>query len=96
MSYPILLLTLAGLLVPLVSYADCRDADAIAAGEALAQSYFKKSEVFHRGYVQKVHNTSGHKEVAAYVKTGQRHYSIFSLVDENCRARFIKRTRQND
>ncbi len=96
MIKPVLFYALALLSIPLISNAQCRDADAIAAGEGLAQSYFKDSEVFHRGFVQKVHNPSGHKEVAAYVKTGNKHYSIFSLVDENCQAKFIKRTRQND
>lgn len=96
MLKPVLFYTLAFLFTPQVVYAECRDIDAIAAGEALAQSYFKSSEIFHRGFVQKVHNPSGRKEVAAYVKTGDRHYSVFSLVDENCEAKFIKRTRQND
>lgn len=84
------------LFLPLTSVAECRDIDAIAAGETLAKSYFKKAEIFHRGYVQKVHNPSGHKEVAAYVQTGDKRYSVFSVVNENCQARFIKRTRQND
>lgn len=77
--------------------AECRDIDAIAAGEALAKSYFNAPKIFHSGRVLKVHHPSRHKEVSAYVQTGDgRHYSIFSLVDENCQARFIKRTRQND
>src|SRR5690554_1258809 len=97
MLKPVLFYTLAFLFTPpQVVYAECRDINAIPAGEALAQSYFKSSEIFHRGFVQKVHNPSGRKEVAAYVKTGDRHYSVFSLVDENCEAKFIKRTRQND
>lgn len=96
MLKPVFFYALVLLFTPQIVYAECRDIDAIAAGEALAQSYFKKSEIFHRGFVQKVHNPSGHKEVAAYVKTGSLHYSIFSLVDENCQAKFIKRTRQND
>lgn len=96
MLKPMPALALILLLWPLQSLAQCRDVDAIAAGETLAKSYFKKAEIFHKGYVQKVHNPSGDKEVAAYVKTGNKHYSIFSVVNENCQARFIKRTRQND
>lgn len=84
------------LLVSPSAVALCRDKDAIAAGETLAKSYFKKAEIFHKGVVKKVHSPSGHKEIAAYVKTGDKRYSIFSVVDESCKARFIKRTRQND
>ena len=77
--------------------AECRDIDAIAAGETLAKSYFNAPKIFHPGRVLKIHHPSRHKEVSAYVQTADgRHYSIFSLVDENCQARFIKRTRQND
>lgn len=86
------------LLLPFsASYAECKDRDAVAAGEAKAKSYFgKKAEIFHAGKVKSVHHPSKHKEVAAYVKYGEKRYSIFTLVDENCSARFIKRTRQND
>jgi len=91
----VLLLLLASIMAS-SSFAYCSDRDAIAAGEALGRSYFKKSEVFHLGKVLKVHHPSRDKEVAAYIKTGEKHYSIFSLVDESCQARFIKRTRQND
>lgn len=89
--FPVLLLVLS-----LPATAECRDRDAIAAGEEHARSYFKKADVFHPGRVLKVHHPSRHKEVAAYVQTGDKRYSIFTLVDENCRARFIKRTRQGD
>ena len=90
-------LVLFMLLLPMLAVAECRDRDAIAAGEAKAKSYFgKKAEIFHAGKVKSVHHPSKHKEVAAYVKYGEKRYSIFTLVDENCSARFIKRTRQND
>lgn len=88
------LLLLMSFAVP--ALAECRDRDAIAAGEEKGMSYFRKAEIFHAGRVMKVHHPSRHKEVAAYVKTGEKRYSIFTLVDENCRARFIKRTRQGD
>lgn len=78
-------------------WAQCPDRDAIAAGEALALSYFKSATIFHQGRVLKVHNPSKNKEVAAYVEVNDgRHYSIFSVVNDQCQARFIKRTRQND
>lgn len=78
------------------AYALCRDIDAIDAGNEKAKSFFKQAEIFHPGKVQKVHHPSKKKEVASYVKTGEKHYSIFTLIDENCQAQFRKRTRQGD
>jgi hypothetical protein len=54
------------------------------------------AEIFHPARVLKVHHPSRRKEVASYVKTGEKHYSIFTLIDADCNARFIKRTRQGD
>jgi hypothetical protein len=75
----------------------CSDRDAISAGNDKALSYFgKQGEIFHVARVLKVHHPSRHKEVASYVKVKAKRYSIFTLVDVDCNARFIKRTRQND
>ncbi len=77
--------------------AECRDRDAKAAGDALAKSYFRGNPtIFYPAKVFKRHWPSLHKEVASYVQIGNYKYSIFSLVDLECKARFIKRTRQND
>lgn len=76
--------------------AECRDLDAMAAANKKAASYFKEGEVFHPAAVQKVHHPSRKKEIASYIKIGQKRYSIFTLVDENCQVQFRKRTRQND
>ena len=76
--------------------AECRDFDAMAAANKKAASYFKEGEVFHPAAVQKVHHPSRKKEIASYIKIGQKRYSIFTLVDENCQVQFRKRTRQND
>lgn len=78
------------------SIAECRDMAAMKAGNDKALSYFKDSSVFHPAVIQKVHHPSRKKEVASYIKTGQKRYSIFTLVDENCVAVFRKRTRQGD
>lgn len=77
-------------------FSQCRDLDAIAAGNKKAISYFKGGEVFHPAVIQKVHHPSRKKEVASYIKSGQKRYSIFTLVDEECVAVFRKRTRQGD
>ena len=75
----------------------CSDLDAKAASDEKALSYFRQQgEIFHPARVFKKHNTSRHKEVASYVKVKAKRYSIFTLVDVDCNARFIKRTRQND
>jgi hypothetical protein len=76
--------------------AECRGKDAMAASEALAKGYFKDALIFHPSRVLKVHSPSGKREVASYVQTGDKRYSIFTLVSEQCEARFIKRTRQKD
>ena len=85
------------ILFALPAEAECRDRDAIAASDTKALSYFgTKGEIFHPGRVQKVHNPSRFKEVASYVKVGDKHYSIFTLVTTDCKAQFRKRTRQGD
>lgn len=74
----------------------CRDREAWAASDELAKGFFNGAEVFQRAKVTKVHHPSRRKEVASYIKTGDKHYSIFTLVDDNCQAVFRKRTRQGD
>lgn len=75
----------------------CPDRDAKSASDDKALSYFRKQgEIFHVARVLKKHHPSRDKEVASYVKVGDKHYSIFTLVNPDCEARFIKRTRQGD
>ena len=74
----------------------CSDTDATAASESLAQSFFQQSELFEKSRVLKEHSPSHKKEVVSYVKTQDRSYSIFTLVNTQCEAYFVKRTRQND
>ncbi|MCY0963604.1 hypothetical protein [Parathalassolituus penaei] len=90
------LLGLMLMLMAMPMQAECRDLDAMAASDKLAKGYFKDGAVFHPARVLKVHSPSGRKEIASYVKTGDKRYSIFTLVDEDCKARFMKRTRQQD
>ena len=75
----------------------CSDLDAKAASDQKALSYFRQQgEIFHPARVLKKHHPSRDKEVGSYVKVGERYYSIFTLVNPACEARFIKRTRQGD
>ncbi len=83
-------------LLAAVSYAECRDFDAMAAADKKAKSFYKNGKVFHPAAIQKIHHPSRKKEVASYIKTGEKHYSIFTLVDHDCKVEFRKRTRQND
>lgn len=75
---------------------ECRDFDAMAAADKKAKSFYKNGKVFHPAAIQKIHHPSRKKEVASYIKTGEKHYSIFTLVDHDCKVEFRKRTRQND
>lgn len=98
-TFPYVLLTLfiiVSCTYSSLSNAACRDFDAIAAANKKALSFFKSAEVFHPAVIQKIHNPSGKKEVASYIKVGEKRYSIFNLVDENCKVEFRKRTRQAD
>lgn len=75
----------------------CSDRDAKVASDDLALGFFRQQgNVFHPARVLKKHSPSRAKEVASYIEVGERRYSIFTLVDVECQARFIKRTRQND
>ncbi|HBS41478.1 MAG TPA: hypothetical protein DEA26_02270 [Oceanospirillales bacterium] len=76
---------------------ECRDADAKAASDAKALGFFRRQgEVFRPAKVLKLHLPSRTKEVASYIRVGEKHYSIFTLVNPDCEAHFIKRTRQGD
>ncbi|MFT4764207.1 MAG: hypothetical protein ACI9OH_001301 [Oleispira sp.] len=96
---PYLSVIVTALFITLLSsevMAECRDYDAIDAANKKAASYFKNGEVFHPAVVQKIHHPSRKKEVASYIKTGDKRYSIFILVDQECGVQFRKRTRQYD
>jgi len=68
--------------------------DAKAAADALALGYYKNGSVFRGAVVYIRHHPSGNKEVASYVKIGDKHYTVVSLVFDDCRAEFRKRTRR--
>jgi hypothetical protein len=84
------------LAVAMSAAAECRDRDAMAASDDLAQRLMLKDEIFNTAKVLKVHHPTKRKEIASYIKAGQRYYSIFTLVDEDCNAVFRKRTRWYD
>lgn len=100
LKLPVLIMRYATVLIlclfSAVLLAECRDLAAIEAANKKALSYFKDGSVFHGAVIQKVHHPSRKKEVASYIKTGEKHYSIFTLVDEDCGVVFRKRTRQWD
>ncbi|MBJ7556897.1 hypothetical protein [Marinomonas spartinae] len=71
----------------------CSDINAIQASNKLAEK-LTGGKVFKEGEVLKVNLPSYTKEVASYiyVKPDGLYYSIFTLVNTKCVARFIKRT----
>jgi len=75
-------------------YAICSDEDARAAADAVALGLYKNGSVFRRAVVYTRHHPSGNKEVASYVKIDDKHYTLVSLVFDDCRAEFRKRTRR--
>jgi hypothetical protein len=83
--------------VPVQALPVCSDRDSKVASDDYALGLFRKQgEIFRPARVFKRHHTSRHKEVASYVSVRDKYYSIFTLVDIDCNARFIKRTRQGD
>jgi hypothetical protein len=84
------------ILLPQRLWAECRDYDAIDAANKKAESYYKEGRIFHPAAVLKIHHPSRKKEVASYIKTGDTRYSLFFLIDHECKVAFMKRTRQQD
>jgi len=68
--------------------------DAKAAADTLALGLYRSGSVFRGAVVYIRHQPSGSKEVASYVKIGDEHYTVVSLVFDDCRAEFRKRTRR--
>ena len=87
------LLLVSALLASASVEAMCRDAQARTASNEKALSYFKKGETFQAAKILKVHHPSGVREVASYVKNKGMSYVIFTQVNQECVAKFIKRTR---
>ena len=76
-----------------LAHGECRDRAAIGASDEFAKSLFREADIFHPGKVLKHHHPEARKEIASYVQTGDKKYSIFTLVDAECQAVFRKRTR---
>lgn len=76
------------------AWAQCSDIDARAAADAVALGLYKNGSVFRSAVVFTRHHPSGNKEVASYIKVEDKHYTLVSLVYEDCQAEFRKRTRR--
>lgn len=82
-----LLLTTSG-----YAAAECPDFKAKNAADLLSKAFLgKNSSVFQPAVVLKRHHPSRQKEVASYIKAGKQYYTMFSIVNGNCKAFFIKR-----
>ena len=85
--------TLASILLSTTAIAECPDYQAKMAADELSKAFLgKNSEVFQAAVVLKRHHPSHQKEVASYIKTGERYYTMYSIVNGSCKALFIKRT----
>ncbi|REG85738.1 hypothetical protein [Marinomonas pollencensis] len=73
------------------SWAECSDFEATKAADKVAEKYLK-GKIFQRAEVLKVHSPSKRKEIASYVKSDALYYTIFSLVNSQCKVQIIKRT----
>ncbi|MEL0624430.1 hypothetical protein V6238_15170 [Marinomonas arenicola] len=86
-----LLMTLFTLMISSSSWSACNDYDAKNAADKVAEKFIK-GKVFHQAEVLKVHRPSNRKEIASYIKTNNLYYTIFSLVNSQCKVQIIKRT----
>lgn len=88
----LLTILLTTLLYASPSFAECSDGKAKVAANELSIAFLgKKSELFQPAVVLKRHHPSKQKEVASYVKAGSQYYTMFSIVNAQCQAAFIKR-----
>ena len=77
-----------------VAFAECSDFDAKLAADKAGQKLME-GKTFKNALVLKKHLPSKRKEVASYVyvKADDLYYSVFFLVNSDCKTQFIKRTR---
>ena len=71
--------------------AECDDRSAKEAAMDASEGLLG-GESFRVPLVLKRHHPSKRKEVATYFQRGDLYYTLFWLVDGDCRANFIKRT----
>jgi len=74
-------------------FAECSDFDAKIASDETAEEYMK-GKVFKRALILKKHLPSKRKEVASYiyVKADNLYFTVYSLINSQCKAEIIKRT----
>ena len=87
------LLVLLSLTISNFAFAECSDFDAKLAADKDAQKYMS-GKTFKNALVLKKHLPSKRKEVASYVyvKADDLYYTVFSLVNSQCKTEIIKRT----
>lgn len=72
--------------------AQCSDNEAVENTTKAALKLFDSGSVFKQGKVLKRHLPSKRKETAVYIKSGNKHYTVFGLVATDCKAALMKRT----
>jgi len=72
--------------------AECSDWDSKQKADAGSKAFLgDETEIFQPAVVLKRHHPGYQKEVASYAKAGGRFYTMFFIIDINCKAFFIKR-----
>lgn len=88
----IICVLLSSLLLSSNALAECPDYQAKQAADETSMAFLgKNSTIFQAAVVLKRHHPSRQKEVASYVKADGRYYTMFSIVNSECKAFFIKR-----
>lgn len=72
--------------------AECSDRESMEKADAGSKAFLgDETEIFQRAVVLKRHHPGYQKEVASYAKAGGQFYTMFFIIDPNCKAFFIKR-----
>lgn len=72
-------------------FAECGDYRSMQEADKGSIAFLgKDTEIFQRAVVLKRHHPSHQKEVASYAKAGGKYYTMFFIIDNNCKAFYIK------
>lgn len=74
-----------------LAWSQCNDYDAKTAANKVSEKLMK-GDVFKEAVVLKIHSPSKRKEVASYILADNLYYTIFSLVNSQCKVQIIKQT----
>ncbi len=86
-----LLFLLMFMLLSPFAFAECSDYESMMQADKGSKAFLgRDTEIFQRAVVLKRHHPSHQKEVASYAKAGGQYYTMFFIIDNNCKAFYIK------